>query len=280
MFRYRGIHQGWRGVIDQESVSPRRGEGLPESIRKSGWKSCIRQEKIHEFHWIFFELRKIPTKAIWLKTRWFWERVLCARYMPGKIANWIYEWSKTLLICDLPLKIREPVRDHRCQYFWRFNMEIRLLQLGWMGLPIQEPCWTKRVPHGWMQSVNFFSTSSLLMWLLKKGFNCPQNDAKVGDLETTFGRETSEAPVLQQSNHHLLCHVGRLYLEVAQVTPSSCAREGGETNKAYRKVKGWERSRIDLPGCCHLKGCNILKLHLERIFFLSFFGSYRPRLES
>ena len=29
------------------------GEGLPESILKSGWKSCIRQEKMNEFHAIF-----------------------------------------------------------------------------------------------------------------------------------------------------------------------------------------------------------------------------------
>ena len=29
------------------------GEGLPESILKSGWTSCIRQEK-NEFHAIFF----------------------------------------------------------------------------------------------------------------------------------------------------------------------------------------------------------------------------------
>lgn len=50
-----------------------------------------------------------------------------------------------------------------------------------------------------------------------------------------------------------------------------CQRRLAQPIFSIPKLKGWERSNlIDLPVAGLLKGCNILKLHFERIF--SFFG--------
>lgn len=50
-----------------------------------------------------------------------------------------------------------------------------------------------------------------------------------------------------------------------------CQRRLAQPIFSIPKLKGWERSNlIELPVAGLLKGCNILKLHFERIF--SFFG--------
>lgn len=192
---YGGIHRGWRG----ESTRRAWAQGANRFSGYGGgftWKHPeIWLEELYspgEDPWIpcvfFLKLLLSYIKPQLGQYGWKldgWRKsALCLR-MPGKITNWIYEWIKTLLICDLPLKIREPVRDHRC--FWRFNIEIRLLQLGWMGFYLFRSHTGPWVPHGWMQSVNFFSTNGFSvnlrvdfadLVLKKKGLVFrPQNDA-------------------------------------------------------------------------------------------------------
>ena len=107
------------------------------------------------------------------------------------------------------------------------------------------------------QPPDFRESSSLLIWFLnKKGwFFSPPKMMRISGRfgETIFGREISEAPVLQPAG-------GPSYAILV------CQRRLAKPIFSIPKLKGWERRNlIDLPVAGLLKGCNILKVQFFRV---------------
>lgn len=276
---YGGIHHGWRGESTRRVWA--------QGARFSGYGGGFTRK--HPEIWL--EDLYSPGEDPWIPFDFFWlllsyiksklgqygwkldgcskECEMCLR-MPGKIANWIYEWSKTLLICDLPLKIREPVTSQGPQMPFEDSGAI----LGHGSL--MDGC----------KVSTFFSTIEFL-WIFfvadvvikERVLFAPKMMRKLVILRP---------PLVGKYLRLLSCNSPIIIFSVmwgACIWRWPKLRHPRVPEKVAKQIKHTEIEGVGakqdwFAGCCHLKGCNILKLHLERIFFFRFFGSYRPQLES